>query len=166
VKPLLPKIGKRLGPAIPAVMAAAREGAVEFNADGSVTLAGQTLAADEVEILAMPRPGTVVAGDEGLVVVLDTELTPELIVEGDARELQRAIQDLRKDAGLALDDRIDVWIERLSPDVARHLDAVASEVLADSIVVGAADGAGPTTAGSLDLSGGAVSIRIRRREEG
>ena len=111
VKPLLPKIGKRLGSAIPAVMAAARDGAVEFHADGSVTLGGVTLAADEVEVLATPRPGTAVAGDEGLVVVIDTELTPELLAEGDARELQRAIQDLRKDAGLALDDRIEVWLD-------------------------------------------------------
>ncbi len=76
VKPLLPKIGKRLGSAIPAVMAAARDGAVEFHADGSVTLGGVTLAADEVEIQATPRPGTAVADRDGLVVVLDTELTP------------------------------------------------------------------------------------------
>ncbi|HYM84502.1 MAG TPA: class I tRNA ligase family protein, partial [Candidatus Dormibacteraeota bacterium] len=100
VKPLLPRIGKRLGPGIPAIMAAARDGAVEIHADGSVTLAGVTLAPDEVEILATPRPGTAVAHDEGLVVVIDTELTPELRAEGDARELQRAIQDLRRDAGL------------------------------------------------------------------
>jgi isoleucyl-tRNA synthetase len=57
VKPLLPRIGKRLGPAIPAVMAAAREGRFEIHPDGSVTLAAQTLAPDEVEILATPRPG-------------------------------------------------------------------------------------------------------------
>src|SRR3954471_7811916 len=57
VKPLLPKIGKRLGPAIPAVMAAARSGEVTFEADGSVTLGGVTLAPDEVEIQATPRPG-------------------------------------------------------------------------------------------------------------
>ena len=72
VKPLLPKIGKRLGPAIPAVMAAARAGEVTFEADGSVTLAGVTLAPDEVEIQATPRPGTAVAHHDGLVVVLDT----------------------------------------------------------------------------------------------
>ena len=61
VKPLLPKIGKRLGSAIPAVMAAARAGEVEYGPDGSVTLAGVTLAPDEVEIQATPRPGTAVA---------------------------------------------------------------------------------------------------------
>ena len=87
VKPLLPKIGKRLGSAIPAVMAAARSGEVTFEDDGSVTLGGVTLAPDEVEIQATPRPGTAVADRDGLVVVLDTELTPALRAEGDAREL-------------------------------------------------------------------------------
>jgi isoleucyl-tRNA synthetase len=166
VKPLLPKIGKRLGPATPAVMAAAREGAVTFNDDGSVTLGGQTLAADEVEILATPRPGTVVAADEGLVVVLDTELTPELVAEGDARELQRAIQDLRKDSGLALDDRIQVWIAGAGDSLAAHLDAVAGEVLADSITLASPDGTTTAAQGSLLLAGGPVEVWIRRREEG
>ncbi|MGD0247636.1 MAG: class I tRNA ligase family protein [Candidatus Limnocylindrales bacterium] len=111
VKPLLPKIGKKLGSAIPAVMAAAREGRFDILADGSVSLAGVTLAADEVEIQAMPRPGTAVTHDEGLVVVIDTELTPELRAEGDARELQRAIQDARKEAGVELDDEVAVRVE-------------------------------------------------------
>ena len=114
VKPLLPKIGKKLGPAIPAVMAAAREGHFEIHPDGSVTLGGVTLAADEVEVQATPRPGTAVAHDEGLVVVIDTELTPELRAEGDARELQRAIQDARKDAGVELDDEVAVRVEATS----------------------------------------------------
>ena len=133
VKPLLPKIGKRLGSAIPAVMAAARAGEVEFQPDGGVTLAGQTLAADEVEILATPRPGTAVAHDEGLVVVVDTELTPELRSEGDARELQRAIQDLRREAELELTDRIVVWAAGLTNGVLQHADAIRAETLADEI---------------------------------
>jgi len=57
VKPLLPKIGKKLGSAIPAVMAAARGGSFEILADGSVKLAGVTLAPDEVG-----DPGDAAAG--------------------------------------------------------------------------------------------------------
>ncbi len=58
VKPLLPKIGKRLGSAIPAVMAAAREGAFTLADDGSVTLAGVTLAAGRGR-----DPGVAATGD-------------------------------------------------------------------------------------------------------
>jgi isoleucyl-tRNA synthetase len=158
VKPLLPTIGKRLGARIPAVMAAAREGRFEIAADGSVTLAGETLAPDEVEILATPRPGTAVAHDEGVVVVIDTELTPELRAEGDARELQRAIQDLRKDAGLELDDRIDLWLAGLPPEVVPFVPSVAAETLADL-----ADGAPPADARSADIGLASATVRVAMR---
>jgi isoleucyl-tRNA synthetase len=160
VKPLLPKIGKRLGSAIPAVMAAARSGDVRFEADGSVTLGGVTLAPDEVEIQATPRPGTAVAHHDGLVVVLDTGLTPALVAEGDARELARAVQDLRREAGLALDDRIDLWVGPLAPAVAPHLPTVAADTLAEI-----ADGEPPTdaTSAAVELDSGPVRIALRRR---
>jgi len=163
VKPLLPKIGKRLGASIPAVMAAARSGDVSFGADGSVSLAGVTLAPDEVEIQATPRPGTAVAENDGLVVVLDTELTPDLVAEGDARELQRAIQDLRKEAALELDDRIDLWVEGLPDAVGRHLGTVVTETLA-----AIATGEPPTdaTRATVELDAGAVTIALRRRAVG
>jgi isoleucyl-tRNA synthetase len=162
VKPLLPRIGRKHGSAIPAIMAAARENAVEFHADGSVTLGGVTLAPDEVEILASPRPGTAVAHDEGLVVVIDTQLTDELRAEGDARELQRAIQDLRKDAGLALDDRIELWVDGLADDVAAHLAAVAEEVLADAVHRLPVPAGTATTSAHLALIAGPVTIAFRR----
>jgi isoleucyl-tRNA synthetase len=160
VKPLLPKIGKRLGATIPAVMAAARSGDVRFEDDGSVTLAGVTLAPDEVEIQATPRPGTAVAHHDGLVVVLDTELTPALVAEGDARELARAVQDLRREAGLALDDRIELWVRPLAAAVAPHLPAVAADTLAEI-----ADGDAPSdaTSATVELDGGPVRIALRRR---
>jgi isoleucyl-tRNA synthetase len=161
VKPLLPKIGKRLGPAIPAVMAAARSGDVTFRPDGSVDLAGQVLGADEVEVQAIPRPGTAVASDEGLVVVIDTELTPELRAEGDARELQRAIQDLRRDAGLAIDDRIQLWVGRLDAAVGAHLASIAAETLAEVAGGQAPEGDG-VFRGAVDLEAGEVKIAIRR----
>jgi isoleucyl-tRNA synthetase len=163
VKPLLPKIGKKLGSAIPAVMTAAREGSFEIQPDGSVLLAGIRLAPDEVEIQATPRPGTAVAEHDGLVVVLDTELTPELRDEGDARELQRAIQDLRRDAALELDDRIDLWVDGLDGAVAAHLPAIAAETLAEL-----AEGEAPSDAvrGRVELDDGPVEIALRRRSTG
>jgi len=163
VKPLLPRIGARLGPAIPAVMAAARAGEVTFETDGSVTLGGVTLAPDEVEIQATPRPGTAVAHHDGLVVVLDTALTPELVAEGDARELARAVQDLRREAGLELDDRIDLWVGALPPPVARHLAEVAEDTLAD---VAAGDVPTGVSRSTVELDGGPVVIALRRRAAG
>jgi isoleucyl-tRNA synthetase len=160
VKPLLPRIGKRLGPTVQAVLAAARAGEFEVGPDGSVTLAGVTLAPDEVEIQASPRPGTAVAHHDGLVVVIDTELTPDLVAEGDARDLQRAIQDLRREAGLELDDRIELWLDGVPDSLAPHLSEVADEVLAATTSTGQPQGDGFAT-DRLELGGAAVAIALR-----
>ncbi len=159
VKPLLPRIGRKYGDRIPAIMAAARAGEFEIRPDGGVDLAGLHLAADEVEILATPRPGTAVAHDEGLVVVIDTQLTPALLAEGDARELQRAIQDLRREAELALDARIDVWLLPLPETLQPYLDALRSETLADTLRPGPAPSALPRAA--VELASGMVELALR-----
>ena len=161
VKPLLPRIGQRLGRAIPAVMAAARAGEVEYLSGGRVRLAGVELSPDEVEIQATPRPGTAVAHDEGLVVVIDTELSDALRAEGDARELQRAVQELRKSAELALDDRIRLWLDMSDGTGAvlePHLESLAAETLAVEVLRGPA----PAAAASADveLAGGRVRVAL------
>jgi isoleucyl-tRNA synthetase len=165
VKPLLPKIGKRLGDRIPAVMAAARANDVEYLASGGVKLGGVELAADEVEILATPRPGTAVAHDEGLVVVIDTEIDDALRAEGDARELARAIQDLRKQAGLELDDTIDLWLSGPTAAVAA-LEPYLGRVAEDTLATAVHREAGPSDAPSVtqQVSGGEVALAIRRRD--
>ncbi len=136
---------------------------MEYLDDGSVRLAGVTLAPDEVEILATPRPGTAVAHDEGLVVVIDTTLTDELRAEGDARELQRAVQDLRRDAELALDDTIALWIE-LAPAahqrLAPYLERVVSETLCTAVQLAAPPAEVP--AADVDLEVGRVRIGLCR----
>jgi isoleucyl-tRNA synthetase len=160
VKPLLPRIGKRLGPAIPKVLAAARAGEVEFLPDGGVRLGGTTLPAEDVEIQLTPRPGTVVAHDEGLVVAIDTGITPELRAEGDARELQRAIQDLRKEAELQLTDHITLWVDGLATAVEAHLAAVAAETFAREVVRTPPPPDVPSA--TVGLEAGPVTVGLRR----
>jgi isoleucyl-tRNA synthetase len=94
------------------------------------------------------------------VVVLDTGLSPELVAEGDARELARAIQELRREAGLALDDRIDLWVAGLPPAVAAHLPSVATDTLA---AIASGDLPSQVLTAVVELDGGPVTIALRRR---
>jgi len=94
------------------------------------------------------------------VVVIDTELTPELRAEGDARELQRAVQDLRKEAGLELDARIELWVSGLSRPVATFLPALARETLADRVVEGPAPAVDGVTSAAVELESGTATIAI------
>jgi isoleucyl-tRNA synthetase len=164
-KPLLPVIGRKHGSAIPAIMAAARANEVDYHDDGSVSLGGVKLEPDEVEILATPRAGTAVAHDEGIVVVIDTELTPELRAEGDARELTRAVQDLRKQAEFALDERIRLWVDGPAEVVGRlepYLGTVAADVLADEI----SRGAPPSGARAAEVALDAATVSIALESAG
>jgi len=167
VRPLLPKIGKRLGGRTQDVLAAARNNEVEYLADGGVRLAGVDLAADEVELLAIPRAGTAVAHDNGLVVAIDTELDDALRAEGLARELSRAVQDLRKQAGLDLDDTIALWVAAspaLIDSLRPHLGRLADDTLAESV---AHDDPPPDAErATVPLDGQAVAIGLRRTGQG
>jgi isoleucyl-tRNA synthetase len=164
VKPLLPVIGPRLGSKIPAIMAAARANEVEYLPGGGVRVAGVDLAADEVEIMATPRPGTAVAHDEGVVVVIDTEIDDALRAEGDVRELSRAVQELRKQVGLDLDEMIELWLHAPAQVLAQlepYLGRLAEDTLADAVYREAPpqDSAQATQ----DVNGGQVAIALRGR---
>jgi isoleucyl-tRNA synthetase len=164
VRPLLPRIGPRLGHAIPAVMAAARANEVEYLPGGGVRLGGVELAPDEVDIIASPRPGTAVAHDKGVVVVIDIEIDDGLRAEGDARELMRAVQDLRKQAGLELDELVDLWLHAPADVVAPiepYLDRLAEETLVADLKRDEPPGELP--ASSQPLSRGSVLLAVRRR---
>jgi isoleucyl-tRNA synthetase len=92
-----------------------------------------------VEVVETPRTGWAVAADGGVAFALDTALTRELEVEGAARELVRAVNDQRKAAGLALDDRIELVVSVSPPELddelatAGHYTTVAREVLATAV---------------------------------
>jgi isoleucyl-tRNA synthetase len=163
VKVLLPKVGKRLAGSTQAVMQAARDGAVEFLTSGAVRIAGVELAADEIEVQAVPREGQHVAEDDGLVVELDTTLTPELITEGDARELMRAVQEARKGAGLQREDRIELFVVGAPEPLAGHTQLISTAVGATKALFGGSIPDGDEWhRATVVLSSGEATLAIRR----
>ncbi len=90
------------------------------------------LAPDEVLVQEQPREGLAVASERGVTVAVDTVLTPDLVAEGLAREVIRRVQNLRKEAGFALDDRIVTAIQaegELAEAVAAWRGMIAAETL-------------------------------------
>jgi len=119
----------------------------------------------EVKLATEPPTGDgwAHAADGGMTVSLDLRLTPELRGEGMARELVRAIQNLRKKSGLAVSDRIVLGIE--APDgvwdaISQHVEWIASETLATSVERGPVEG--PDGKADVMLDGQRVTISIRR----
>ena len=159
VKVLLPKVGKRLGDKLQAVLAAARSGDVEFLPGGAVRIEGLDFAPDEIELQAIPREGGFVAEADGLVVELETALTPELIAEGDVRELSRAVQDLRKRTGLRIGDPISLYLPESAKSLAPYTEQLGQSVGARSIEFGATVG---DVADQIELSFGVTAFSLRR----
>ena len=100
------------------ILAKAKAGDARRLADGTLEVAladggTATLAADEYQVTFEKKPGVELSlhAGMGLVIAMDDKLTPELLDEGYARDLVREIQDLRKKAGYAVDDRVLVTVE-------------------------------------------------------
>jgi isoleucyl-tRNA synthetase len=160
-------LGPRLGQEMKTVLAAAKAGKWERGADGSVTVAGQRLGGDEFALRLVPKPGVAcqaLASGE-LIVVLDFALTPELAQEGVARDLVRAIQQARRDAGLAVSDRIrlSLALDPAQREAARAFSGtIAESVLATTLDL---DGALATTGmhvSEAKLDEGSVRIALAK----
>jgi isoleucyl-tRNA synthetase len=99
-----------------------------------------TLEPGEFELRSRAREGFAVTDGDGFVVALDTEITSELRLEGVVRDLIRQIQQMRKDAGLAITDRIRVTYPERDGDVTQafveHGEWIAAETLAVSVEPG------------------------------
>ncbi len=110
------------------------EGVVSFNIlDQNVTIN-----LDEVEVVNDDIPGYAVANDGALTVALDLEITENLRIEGQARELVKHIQTFRKESGFEITDRINITIE--DSDVAKNIisnfkDYISTQVLAKSFTI-------------------------------
>jgi len=128
------KLGPKYGGAVQGIIKDLKEGRFTQNADGKVAVGTYTLLPDEVEISFVGKQGLAVESQNGIVVALSTAITPELELEGDARDLVRVIQEMRKDADFELSDRIVLGIRGAEDVMATHQSYVMNETLATSVV--------------------------------
>ena len=116
------------------------------------------IGADDLVIRREEKPGLVAASENGVTIALATGLTPELVAEGYARELVSKLQNLRKESGFEVTDRIEVVYEapaEVAAAVKAFHDYIANEVLAVKLVAGA----GST---ELDVNGAAVKVTVKK----
>jgi isoleucyl-tRNA synthetase len=138
-KRLGPRLGKQL-PAVKKLLEATNPSALvaKLRADGHIQLelpdGPVTLDREEIEVRLTARPGWAAAQGARCVVVLSTQLTAELVEEGLARELARAVNDLRKDRGCQFTDRIHLGVTSPSGElmsaVRRFEEFIKQETLA------------------------------------
>ena len=114
--------------------------AVALKASGTATVRRRRrerrVGESEVLLSERPREGWSVVNEQGETVALDLEVTPELKQAGLAREVVRTLQEARKNAGLEVSDRIDVWrpaTGELADALGKHADEIAREVLATEL---------------------------------
>jgi isoleucyl-tRNA synthetase len=167
-KVLGPRFGKRF-PALRAALEALDPSAAvrRLRAGLPLELAveGETveLAPEEVLVREEPGEGLAVASERGATVAVDTVLTPELRMEGLAREVVRRVQNLRKEAGFNLDDRIFTTYEtegELGEAIEAWQPFIAAETLSVSLQAGPPEE--KATVGEDQVDGHALRLGIRR----
>ena len=139
-KTLGPKFGKHMKSIAAAVNGFGEEeiATLEKNQEMELDLGEEkvTISMEDVEITTDDIPGWLVASEGGLTVALDITLTEELKGEGVARELVNRIQNMRKDSGFEVTDRIEIKIKN-TPAISSAVEAnkiyICAEVLADSL---------------------------------
>ncbi|MXO06415.1 isoleucine--tRNA ligase [Flavobacterium sp. HBTb2-11-1] len=140
-KALGPRFGKDMGLISKEIQGFSAEQINQLDKQGTldIVIAGNsvTLSLEDVEITSQDIEGWLVANSNGITVALDITLTEELKNEGIARELVNRIQNIRKDSGFEVTDKIKVQIKRdgiLEDAVLKNEDYIKSETLTDELV--------------------------------
>jgi isoleucyl-tRNA synthetase len=136
VKPNLPLLGPKLGKELGAIRAALLAGEFEQLEGGGVRVNGHEFGADEILVERGAREGWALAEADSLTVAVTTELDDELRQEGRVYDLTHQLNTMRKEAGLALTDRIRVVLPESDADLLDYEERIKDEVLATEIVVG------------------------------
>jgi isoleucyl-tRNA synthetase len=148
LKTVGPKFGKQLGEIRQALSALDGNAAMdEVNANGSLKLdlpSGEVvLEKDDLLIDIAQTEGYVSQSDNKITVVLDTNLTPELLEEGFVREIISKIQTMRKEAGFEVMDKITIYAkgnDKVTDIMTKNKDGIISEVMATDLVIGSVEG--------------------------
>jgi isoleucyl-tRNA synthetase len=156
----------RLGPATQATAAAAKRGDWRIQGDGRARVGPSVLERGEFEMRVVPveEATTRALPGNATVVVLDTEVSDDLLLEGRARDLVREVQDLRRRRGLAVTDRITLEVgggTEVQAVLESHGDRIAEQVLAVALhYAGAARAAADEGWEAAELADG-TAVRVR-----
>jgi isoleucyl-tRNA synthetase len=172
-RPNFKSLGPKFGKAVQQVAARIKEltlqeiaaletsGTLTFEAGGEP----RAIVRGDVEILREDMPGWLVESDGSLTVALDTALDDALIAEGLAREFVNRVQNMRKDAGFAVTDRIGIFLDAPAP-AGTMLDSMRGYIQTETLAVEFSpvyrDGEYASTA---ELNGVTVRVGIERRPE-
>lgn len=141
-KALGPRFGKDMGLISKAIQSFTPEQINELEKKGDITVEinknSIILSSDEVEITSQDIPGWLVASANGITVALDISISEELRKEGIARELVNRIQNIRKDTGFEVTDKIKVQIkteEEIAEAIMANLEYIKSETLTNDLQI-------------------------------
>ncbi len=156
-----PQLRQALASADPAKVAAAARAGIPY----PLELDGETVELSPAEVLVStePAPGLAVASDKYTTVAIDANLTPELRLEGLARELVRRIQDMRKKAGFNIEDRITTWYQA-EGELVQVFNTWGSYIASETLTTQLQAGAGPEGAyqETHEIEGSQVNISIQQ----
>ena len=128
-----PRFGKRMKEVGQKIGELTAEEIAALKTGGTIAVADGEIGIDDIEVIRREKAGVVVAIDNNLGVGLDLQIDDELLAEGTAREIVNRVQNMRKDAGLEVSDRIVVGVRGeadLVAAVERHREYIAAETLA------------------------------------
>ncbi|MDO9551675.1 isoleucine--tRNA ligase [Rhodonellum sp.] len=170
VKPNFALLGKRFGPKLKAVSAIINAwgkeeiSQIEKNGVLEMALEGETvsLTLEDVLISSQDIPGWSVASSDGLTVALDVTLTDELKQEGIARDLVNRIQNLRKDMGLEVQDKITIKIAKHDDLVNAALDNFALYIKTETQALSLEVNGTVSDAIQLDMDDFELSVKVEK----
>ena len=141
-KALGPKYGKQMKAIAAAIGKFEQADIKELESTGVYTLpidgADLDISTDDVLISSQDIPGLLVANNKGITVALDITMNEALIEEGIARELVNRIQNIRKDSGLEITDRIQLSItkhDKINAAISANKKYICDETLADELLI-------------------------------